>query len=250
MKNRYKGQRIVAMIPARMGSTRLAVKNLALIDGKPLIYYAVKAAQDAAVFCRVVINSESGIFETISRRYKAEFYKRPETLAGSEAKSDSVVYDFIKNNPCDILVWVNSIAPLQTGAEIKAVVDHFLAEGLDSLITVKNEQVHAVYDGKPINFHEDEIFAQTQSLKPVQPFVYSIMMWRAEIFKKEFERHGYAIFCGKAGYYPASKLTSAVMIKREEDLMLAEALMKVTKKKRVRLKYDKVLKHYDFRKRR
>ena len=35
---------ITAMIPARMGSERLEKKNLALLDGNPLISYAIKAA--------------------------------------------------------------------------------------------------------------------------------------------------------------------------------------------------------------
>lgn len=246
---RNKKPHIIGMIPARMGSVRLAVKNLALIGGKPLIYYAIRAAKDAGIFDKIIINSESELFRKISRRYKIGFYERPADLAGSSAKSDSVVYDFIKHNPCDILVWVNSTAPLQTGAEIKAAVDYFLTEGLDSLITVKNEQVHAVFDGKPINFNRDEIFAQTQDLKPVQPFIYSIMMWRPKVFKEEFERRGYAVFCGKTGYYPAGKLASAVIVKREEDLMLAEALMKASNAKGRALKYDRVLKRDAFRKR-
>ena len=33
--------KIVAMIPARMGSERLKEKNLALIDGKPMIWHLV-----------------------------------------------------------------------------------------------------------------------------------------------------------------------------------------------------------------
>ena len=53
-----KSKNIIAMIPARMGSTRLTMKNLALLNGKPLIYYAINAAKDSEVFKRIVINSE------------------------------------------------------------------------------------------------------------------------------------------------------------------------------------------------
>lgn len=45
-----KGQKIIAMIPARMGSTRLRMKNLALIDGRPMIYYAIHVAKTSGVF--------------------------------------------------------------------------------------------------------------------------------------------------------------------------------------------------------
>ena len=48
--------KIVAMIPARMGSERLKEKNLALIDGKPMIYYAIIAAKDSGLISRIIIN--------------------------------------------------------------------------------------------------------------------------------------------------------------------------------------------------
>jgi len=94
-------ENIIAMIPARMGSKRLAMKNLAILKGKPLISYAIKAAKDSGVFKRIIINSEDIIFEKIAKRYNVEFYQRPAQWATSKAKSDSVVYDFIKEKPCD-----------------------------------------------------------------------------------------------------------------------------------------------------
>src|SRR3989338_63037 len=173
---------MIAMIPARMGSRRLAMKNLALVCGKPLIFYAIKAAKEANLFDRIVINSEDEVFEKIARRYKIEFYKRSPRWATSSAKSDSVVYDFVKNNPCNIVVWVNTTSPLQTCEEIRDIVSYFLKEKLDTLITVKNEQAHCIYKGRPVNFNVRGLFAKTQELEPVQPFVYSVMMWRTETF--------------------------------------------------------------------
>jgi len=234
-------ENVVAMIPARMGSERLKMKNLALLDGKPLIYYAIQAAKETSIFSRILINSEDDLFGQIAKRYEVEFYKRPLELATSETKSDFVVYDFIKNNPCDILVWVNPTSPLQTGEDIRQVVDYFFREELDSLITVKEEQVHCIYKGKPINFKYDDIFAQTQDLIPVNPFVYSLMMWRSDVFRKTFEAKGHAFFCGKIGYYPVSKLSS-VIIKKKEDLMLAESILRLRDKgKKYEIEYDNIL---------
>ena len=233
---------VVAMIPARMGSTRLPMKNLALAAGKPLIYYAIKAAKDSGAFKRIVVNSEDAVFADIARRYKAEFYQRPQQWATSAAKSDFVVYDFVKNNPCDIVAWVNPTSPLQTGREIREAVEYFNREHLDSLITVKNEQVHCVYKGKPVNFRYGEIFAQTQDLTPVQPFVYSVMMWRTRPFIKAFEEKGHAFFCGKVGFFPVSRL-SAIIIKKDEDLALADRVLRGMKRGgRFKVRYDSVVK--------
>ncbi len=223
-----KKEKIVAMIPARIGSTRLPMKNIALLDGKPLISYAVNAAKASNVFDRIVINSDSEIFSKIAEQYAVDFYFRPKKLASSSTKSDDVVYDFMKNNECDILSWVNSISPLQTSEEINAVVNYFKAENLDSLITVQEHQVHALYNGKPINYETKELFAQTQDLIPVQLFVYSIMMWKTKSFINEFEKNNHAFFVGKVGFFPVSKFSS-IIIKRKEDLQLTEYILQSLK---------------------
>ncbi|MEN6318290.1 MAG: hypothetical protein ABFD82_05995 [Syntrophaceae bacterium] len=217
-------QKIIAMIPARMGSTRLARKNLALLNGKPMVYYAIAAARGSGVFDRVVVNSENSAFAGIAARYGAEFYQRPEKLGGSFIKSDDVVYDFMLNNPADVTAWVNSTSPLQTAEEVKKIIDYFCGENLDSLITVREEQVHCLHGGQPLNFNVKGLFAQTQDLVPIQRFVYSVMMWRNETFMNDYKNQGYAFFCGKTGYYAVSK-ESALIIKTEDDLRLVEYIM-------------------------
>jgi CMP-N-acetylneuraminic acid synthetase len=235
-------KKIIAMIPARIGSTRLAKKNLALLNDKPLIFYAIDAAKKSGVFDRVVVNSESMIFNEIAKRYGVEFYQRSVTLGNSQAKSDSVVYDFMKNNPGDILVWVNTIAPLQPSHEIKDIVNYFIDNDFDSLITVKNEKVHCIINNKPVNFKPDDLFAKTQDLDPVKPFVYSIMIWKYNTFIDAFEKKGYALLSGKMGYYDVGKFSS-IIIKNEEDLKFAEyVLTGLNTKGDYKIEYDPLVK--------
>ena len=98
---------IVAMVPARMGSERLRLKNLALLNGKPLISYAVEAAKDSGAFSRVVLNSDGDIFSKVAQRYGVDFYLRPDQLGSSDTNSDDVVYDFMRKHPSDLVAWVN-----------------------------------------------------------------------------------------------------------------------------------------------
>ena len=232
-------QRIIAMIPARIGSTRLKLKNLALINKKPMIAYSILAAKKSGIFDNIVINSDSEIFKSIADRYGVDFYKRPKNLGGSKTKSDDVVLDFVNQFSSDTVVWVNPISPLQTGDEIKKVVQYFQNEDLDSLITVKSEQVHCTYLGKPINFEEMGKFAQTQDLEPVNPFVYSIMMWKTKPFIEAMNKNGFAFFVGKVGFYPVSKL-STLIVKNEEDLRLADYILRSKEKKNSNIEYDKL----------
>ena len=51
-------KKIIAMIPARAGSQRLKLKNLAIINGKPLVYYAIKAAKKSKIFDKIVLSTD------------------------------------------------------------------------------------------------------------------------------------------------------------------------------------------------
>ena len=174
---------IYAMIPARFCSTRLKMKNLALINNKPMISYAIEAAQKSDVFDKIVLNSENDIFKEIADRHDVSFYHRPADLGSSQAKSDSVVADFIQSFPeVDIVAWVNPIAPFQTSDEISEIISYFINQELDSLITVDEKQVHCNFNNEPVNYSLEGMFEQTQDLTPVQSFVYSLMIWKTNTF--------------------------------------------------------------------
>jgi len=212
------------------------MKNLAMLDGKPMIAYAIEAAVSSKVFDRVIVNSDSNVFSSIAEEYGAEFYLRPEQLGGSSVKSDDVVIDFIEKYPSDIVVWENPIAPLQTINDIQNTIQYFLVNNLDSLFTVKMEQIQCVYQNQPINFEEKEKFGQTQDLEPVFPFVPFIMMWKTSTFKNSFKKRGHAFFSGKIGYFPVSRLSS-VIIKYEDDFRIAEMLLKSMNKDIHKIEY-------------
>ena len=236
--------RIIAMIPARVGSERLKMKNLALINGKPLIYYSIKAAKDSGIFDKIVLNSDSQIFGEIALRYDIDFYLRPRELGFSETKSDDVVADFMKSySPNDIVVWVNTVNPFQSPEIICEAVKHFLDNKLDSLMTVEEKQVHVDFEDKPLNYNVDQPFFKTQDISPVKPFVYSVMMWRVNSFLSRFQKNGYALFCGKFGTYKVGGLVT-IKIKTEEDLLFADKIMRGLEKSKDLdvLEYDELVK--------
>lgn len=221
----------IAMIPARMGSERLKHKNLRLLGGKPVIAHAIETAQEAGIFSRIVVNSENEIFGEIAERYGVEFYHRPEELGSSEARSDDVVHDFMQHHPSDMLVWVNSIAPLQPVQEVRDAVRFMEEGGYDTVITTKREYLHSLFRGQPLNFSYAERFAKTQDLEPVESFVYSLMMWRYPSFQDAYRRHGYAVLSGLVGYYAVGR-ESTILIKYEEDLQLCEAMLRMREEHR------------------
>ena len=229
-------KKIYAMIPARIGSSRLKKKNLALLDGKPLIYYAIESAKRSKVFDKIYINSDDEIFKKVAEKYGVNFYLRPKKLGGSSIKSDQVVLDFIKKNKSDICVWVNSIAPLQTSLEIKKVINFFIKKNLNSLITVVDKKIHTVFKNNPVNFKYEGKFEQTQNLVPVKEMVYSLMMWKNNSFLKSMKIRGNAILHKKIGYYNVNPM-SGLIVKNINDLKLIDQILKFRKRKNFKLKY-------------
>ena len=139
-----KAKKIIAMIPARIGSTRLKLKNLALINGRPLISYAINAAKESGVFDHIFINSDHNLFLSIAKEYSVEFYLRPKALGSSLTRSDHVIADFIdKHDTMDILVWVNPIAPFLDKNQICNTVKYFVKNHLHSLITAEERNVQS-----------------------------------------------------------------------------------------------------------
>jgi len=66
--------KIVAMIPARLGSARVKNKNLRLINKKPLIQYIIDSALQSEYLDDIYINSEALIFKELADHNNIHFY--------------------------------------------------------------------------------------------------------------------------------------------------------------------------------
>mgnify|MGYP001273896647 CR=1 FL=1 len=89
--------KIVAMIPARMGSTRIPKKNIRLLNGIPMISYIIRAAKNANCFDEIYVNSESKILGQIAVEEGVKFYERPSHLSSDNATNDDFTKDFMQN---------------------------------------------------------------------------------------------------------------------------------------------------------
>lgn len=215
--------KITAMIPARKGSQRLPRKNTAMVGAKPLIQHVIEAANGCRYFDNVIVNTDDEKVREIAASIKTQTYDRQAGNATSEARSDEVVYEFMSGHPCDILVWVNPTSPLQNSQEMEEALQYFQAHHLDSLFTVYQEKVHCNFKGRSINYNPVGSFSKTQDLEPVERFVYSLMMWKCQTFQETYRNAGKAMFCGKTGTFPISRLSSLV-VKNAEDLMIVDCI--------------------------
>ena len=191
-KNKY-----IAEIPARLGSQRVKQKNLRLIEGEPMIAYAIKACKNASSISEVYVNTESDLIGQVALDYGVKYYKRSQELALDHIVSDQFNYDFLKKVECEAVIMVNPVSPLIEAVDIEEAINFFEINQLDTLISVKNERLQSFYQGKALNFNKDGLLPMTQNIDPVQVCVWTICIWRRESFIEAYERDGYAVFNGK-----------------------------------------------------
>lgn len=215
----------LAMIPARMGSQRLKQKNLLPLAGQPLIVHAIRKCKAAGVFDEVWVNSEHDAFGEIAKAEGVGFHKRPEHLGNNVATSEQFVAEFFEKHPCERLFQVHSIAPLLTTQEVREFVDAMSKSADDVRLSVIDEQLECVYDGKPVNF-SFERKTNSQDQLPVRRIVWAITGWRRETYLKATLAGACATYAGKIGYHAVSRLAGHV-IKTAEDLEIAAALFPI-----------------------
>jgi len=222
--------RMVAMIPARLGSQRVKKKNLRLIDGKPLIWYAIEACKNSGIFSDIYVNSEADEIGEIAVHFGAKFYKRPAHLSTNEATNDGFALDFMNAVECSTLIQVNPTSPFISPAEIREFVSYMQTHGIQTLHSVKNEKIEGLFEGRPLNFDPLKPMPPSQLLTPVQVFSSGIMGFDCDTFRKNMKELGCAVYGGRGsiGYF-ALKGYATIDIDNEEDFVLAEVVAKALK---------------------
>jgi CMP-N-acetylneuraminic acid synthetase len=218
--------KIIAMIPARLGSQRLKQKNLQLINGIPLILNAINKAKNSNIFNEIWVNSESLIFKKFADDLGVNFHKRPSELADNNATSEDFIYEFLKKHSCDYVIQLHSIAPLITKSEIINFVKKVKSNESDVLLSVEEIQIESAYNNIPVNFSYTKK-TNSQDLKPIQKISWAITSWNRKNYLKAYENGKCATYYGKVDYFSLSKMSSHI-IKTKFDLDIANALFNLT----------------------
>jgi CMP-N,N'-diacetyllegionaminic acid synthase len=136
-------KRVVAVIPARGGSKGIKKKNLARLNGKSLLSYAVETGKKCVEIERIIVSTDDQ--ETADEAIKcgAEVpFVRPGDLAEDDTPDRPVflhAIEWLKENEgyeFDILVNLRCTSPLRRPEHISAVLNCMLTEDCDSVRTV------------------------------------------------------------------------------------------------------------------
>ena len=83
-----KSSKILCIILARSGSKTVKNKNIAKINGKPLIWYTIKEALKSNVFDEILVSTDSEKYRKIAIRHGAKVpFLRPKKLSTGKARA-------------------------------------------------------------------------------------------------------------------------------------------------------------------
>lgn len=224
------GKKIIAMIPARIGSKRVPKKNLRLIDGKPLISYIIESVKKVSIFDEIYLNADDLVFEQIAKEHEIQFYHRDKRFSTDNSTNDEFALDFMENISGDILIQILPTSPLISSLEIELFTEHMLNNAIETLISVEHKQIASVYKNVPLNFDKYKKNPPSQEMEPIKSYATVLMGWDYSTFKLNMSKYSSAYHGGdsKTDYYQVSGL-STVDIDYEEDFLLAEAIIKSQK---------------------
>lgn len=135
----------IAIIPARGGSRGIPRKNMRLMNGKPLISYAVENALACPNIDTVVVSSDSEeVREYVSHYEGVIALDRESALAEDAVTLDPVIYDALVrseellNVSFDVVITLQPTSPLLQVQTLEGALQDFASNQCDSMISVVN----------------------------------------------------------------------------------------------------------------
>ena len=140
---------VVALIPARSGSRRIADKNVRRLGEHPAIAYTISAARQSGIFGAVVVSTDSSRYADIAQHYGASVpFLRPVEMAGDLSPDIQWVEYTLRRlrdqgQVFDCFSILRPTSPFRQAETIRRAWDTFLGEqGVDSLRAVERCKQH------------------------------------------------------------------------------------------------------------
>ena len=144
----YADQRILAIIPARGGSSRVPRKNLHPLAGKPLLVYAIEAAARVPEIDLCAVSTDDPDIAATARAHGARVIDRPAELSTAEARTEPALLHALDalqdgdDDAFDVLALLEPTSPLRRPATISRCIRRLIDDGGQSLLTVSRSHAN------------------------------------------------------------------------------------------------------------
>jgi len=130
---------VVGFVPVRGGSKGILNKNVVDFHGKPLIYYVLKAAEQASCISKVYVATDS---ELIRKKVleigfsKVKVIGRSKESAQDDAPSEIVLTEFCENFDFEFVFFIQATCPFLKAEHLDEAFKRYRKLQYDSMLSV------------------------------------------------------------------------------------------------------------------
>lgn len=225
--------KILAIVPARGGSKRLPGKNIKILNGKPLIQWAIESALGVDDISRVMVSTDSQQIANVALESGAEVpFLRPDNLATDTSSSSVVIkhaLDYYKDQgECfDFVLLLQPTSPIRNKKHIEQAIALLRSKNADAVVSVCECEHSPLWTNTlPENlsmdkFIKDEIkHTRSQDLPLSYRLNGAIYLSKVSRFYEEN-----TLFLSSNIYAYVMDSESSVDIDHELDFLLAETIL-------------------------
>ena len=163
----------LCIIPARGGSKRFPMKNVATLEGKPLIAWSIGVAKESGLFDNVFVSSDSKKILNVAEEWGATPFRRSPEFAGDDSSLESVCKEVIENiknqSYTDICLLLPTSPFRKSESLIKAwkIYVSSTADALMSIIPIPHPPQWAIHleNGHLVPYDEEGFCTERTNLK-------------------------------------------------------------------------------------
>ena len=152
----------IAFIPARGGSKSIPLKNIKEINGKPLIYWTIKAGEEAICIDKTVLATDSDYIASAAKSFnfkKLEIYYRDKENAQDSSSTESVMLEYINKSDLksdDNMFLIQATSPMLKSEHIDKMYEKFINGEFNSMFSAVREKqfkwIETENGLKPVNY--------------------------------------------------------------------------------------------------
>jgi len=141
---------VVAFVPAKGSSERIANKNLAILDGEHLFKRKLRQLLESRRVTRVVLDTEDDALAALAADLPVTRLKRPAALASNATDGHALFAWECAQVRGDVYVQALCTAPFVDAATVDRAIDALLADvEHDSVVAVTHSKLYTWTDGQP-----------------------------------------------------------------------------------------------------
>lgn len=133
----------IAFIPVRGGSKSIKLKNIKLLNNRPLIYWSLDAADSCKEIDKIIVSTDSDEIRECVELYdsnKIEIFNRSKESATDTATTESAMLEYSERYEFENMILIQATSPMLTSNDLKCGIKKFNEKGIDSVLSVVRQK--------------------------------------------------------------------------------------------------------------